>query len=54
MSDDLNMPSSRFMEEHVQEMNECSRTKPCCVEVLSICEVEVTVEQLHMLLVVCC
>lgn len=54
MSDDLDMPSSRFMEEHVQQMDECSGTKTCCVEVLSICEVKVTVEQLHVLLVVCC
>ena len=53
MSDDLNMPPSRFMEENIQEMDECSGTKACGVEVLSIGEVKVAVEQLHVLLVVC-
>lgn len=52
MSDDLNMPPSCFMKQHIQQMDECSGTKTGCVEVLSICEVEVTVEELDMLLVV--
>ena len=54
MSDDLNMPASGFMEQHIKQRNEGAGAKAGCVEVLCICVVEVAVEQLHMLLVVLC
>lgn len=54
MSDDLNMPACGFMEQDIQQMDESSRPKAGCVEVLCICEVKVAVEKLHMLLVVLC
>ena len=44
MSDDLDMPACRFMEQNIQQVNECSRPKSGCVEVLCICEVKVAVE----------
>ena len=54
MSDDLYMPASRLVEQHIQQRNKGSGTKASCVEMLSIREVKVAVEQLHMLLVVFC
>ena len=40
------------MEQYIQQLNEGTRAKASCVEVLCVCEVKVAVEQLHMLLVV--
>ena len=54
MSDDVNMPASCFMEQHIQQVDESSGTKSGCMEVLCVCEVKVAVEELHMLLVVFC
>ena len=42
------------MEQHIQQLDECSRPKTGCVEVLCVCEVKVAVEELHMLLVILC
>lgn len=54
MSDDFNMPTSCFMEQHIQQVDKSSGTKAGCMEVLCVCEVKVAVEELHMLLVVFC
>ncbi len=40
------------MEQDIQQLDESSGPKACCVEVLSVCEVKVAVEQLHMLFVI--
>ena len=52
MSDDLNASPCGLVEQNIQQLYECSRSKASCVKVLSVCEVKVAVEQLHMLLVV--
>ena len=54
MSDDLNMPASRFIEQDIKQLDESSWPKSCGVEVLCVSEVKVAVEELHMLLVVLC
>ena len=40
------------MEQDIQQLDEGSRPKASCVEVLSIREVKVAVKQLHMLFVI--
>ncbi len=40
------------MEQDIQQLDESSGPKACCVEVLSVCEVKVAVKKLHMLFVV--